>query len=252
MSKQCLNCGYEVKEKFCPNCGQSAGVDEITWKSFGAEFIHTLTHGERSLLGTTWQLLKSPGRTLDEYIGGKRKKYHSPVGYFLLLLALSVIFQQLVIAKVGFHPVIREGITFDNPESIEAFIKHGTWLYIFTFPFSAAIFYFVLARPTYSYIESLVITVYAFSLTYVLFILCYIIGGLIFSLNVLHWKFYLFQISIALAYTLWACIDIFRKKRKKFLWLRLATYIVINTIVVLQLLEYLSNGWVWLEKYFSA
>lgn len=226
-------------------------MDKITWKSFAIEFIHTFTHGEKSILGTTWQLLVHPGEMLDEYIRGKRKKYHSPVGYFLILLALSVIFQRLVIAKLGFHPIIREGLTFSNTESIEVFIKHGTWLYIFSFPFSAAIFYFILARPTYSYIESFVITMYAFSFTYVLFILCYIIGGLIFSINALHWKFYLFQISLALTYTLWVCFDIFRNKRKKILWLRIPLYLIVNTVVVLKLLEYLSNGWVFLEEYFS-
>jgi len=250
MRKQCLNCGSTVTEKFCPNCGQAISVHKITWESLGEDFIHAFTHGEKSIVGTTRQMLLSPGKMLDEYIGGKRRKYHSPVGYFLILLALSVIFQRLAIARIGFHPVFREGVTFSNIESIEAFIKHGTWLYIFTFPFSAAIFYFVLARPMYSYVESLVITIYAFSFTYVLFILCYIICGLFFSINVLHWKFYLFQITLALIYTWWVCFDIFRRKKRKFLWLRIPVYIIINTVVVLRLLEYLSNGWVFLENSF--
>lgn len=247
MGKHCLNCGCEVNNKFCPGCGQSTRVNRITWKSIANEFIQSLTNIERSIAGTTWQLLKNPGKALDEYITGKRKKYHSPIGYFLILLALSVIFQQLVISKIGFHPVIREGITFHNSESIQVFLKHGTWIYIFTFPFSAAIFYFILARPTYSYIESLVITVYAFSIAYVIFILLNITGGLILSFNVFHWKFFLFQISAANAYTVWACYDLFRNKGKRFLWLRIGMYIFTNFIVVLQLLEYMSNGWVWLE-----
>jgi len=251
MKKHCLNCGHPVHENFCSNCGQAVGVQKITWKSFSEEFIHTFTHGEKSILGTTGMLFRHPGKMLDEYIKGKRKKYHSPIGYFLILLALSVIFQRIVISKVGFHPVFREGVTFDNIESVEAFIKHGTWLYIFTFPFSAAIFYFLLTRPTYSYIESLVITIYAFSFTYVLFILCYIIGGLIFSMNILHWKFYLFQITLALVYTTWTCYDLLKNKKKKILWLRIPLYIFINTIVVLQLLEFLSNVWVSVEKHLS-
>jgi hypothetical protein len=252
MKKHCLNCGGIVTDRYCPNCGQSTSVHKITWKSFIAEFIHTLTHAEKSILGTTWQLFRNPGKMFDEYIGGKHKKYHSPIGYFLILLALSVIFQRFAISKVGFHPVIREGLTFSDVKSIEAFIKHGTWLYIFTFPFSAAIFYFILARPTYSYIESLVITIYAFSFTYALFVLCYIFGGLVFSLNVLHWKFYLFQITLSLTYTLWTCIDVFRNKKLRKLWLRIPLYLLINTVIVLQLLEYLSKAWILIEKYFKS
>jgi hypothetical protein len=43
---------------------------------------------------------------------------------------------------------------------------------------------------------------YSFAVTDALFVLCYLIGGLLLSLNVLHWGFYLFQIVIALIYTI--------------------------------------------------
>ncbi|MEP7127350.1 MAG: DUF3667 domain-containing protein [Chitinophagales bacterium] len=93
-----------------PTADKTPACKKITWKSLSEEFIHALTHGEKSILGTTGQLLSHPGKVLDEYIAGKRRKYHSPVGYFMILLALSVIFQRLAIAKLGFHPVMRQGL----------------------------------------------------------------------------------------------------------------------------------------------
>lgn len=252
MTRHCLNCGHIVKEKYCPQCGQVTNVDRVSWKSLGSEFIHTLTHAEKSIAGTTWQLIKHPGKVLDEYISGKRKKYQGPVGFFLVWVTLSIITHRLIIANSGFHPVYLQGLTFSSPESIHAFITHSEWFYILTFPLSAAIFFFILARPLYSYIESIVITMYAFPVTYMLFVICYIVGGGILSLNVLHWKFYLFQITLSLLYSVWTCISLFRKKRKKLLWLRITIYIILNTVVVLKFLELLSIGWVKVEEYFKV
>lgn len=251
MTRHCLNCGHPVKENYCPNCSQKANVGRITWKSFGEEFIHTLTHAEKSIVGTTWQLVKHPRKVLDEYISGKRKKYQPPVGFFLVWVTLSILIHQFIIAKNGFNPVFLKGLTFSDPDSIRAFITHGEWFYILTFPVSAALFFFILARPLYSYIESIIITMYAFSVTYMFFVLCYLIGGGLLSLNVLHWKFYLFQIIVSLVYTLWACINLFRKKGVKLLWLRLIIYMTINLVVVLKLLEFLGTSLVKIEENFQ-
>lgn len=246
-SRYCLNCGHHISEKYCPRCGQAASVGRISWKSFGEEFIHTLTHAEKSIGGTTWQLTRHPGKVLDEYLSGKRKKYQPVVGFFLVWVTLSIVIHRIVIARNGFHPVYLPGLTFRDAESIEAFVVHGEWFYILTFPVSAALFYFILARPLYTYIESLVITIYAFSNTYMFFVLCYIIGGGVLSWNVLHWRFYLFQIVLSLVYTLWVCVDLFRHKGVKHWWLWLAVYMVVNLVVVLRFLELLSRGWVTLE-----
>src|SRR5262245_40247748 len=117
--RHCLNCGHTVAGKYCPNCGQAISVGRISWKSFLEELVHLVTHAERSLLGTSWQLLKKPGKVLDEYIGGKRKKYQSPVAFFLIWVTLCIVTQRLTLYHQGFHPVFLEGLTFRHAESIE-------------------------------------------------------------------------------------------------------------------------------------
>lgn len=250
MTKHCLNCAHPVKEKFCPQCGQATDVTRITFKSFGEEFIHTFTHAEKSIAGTTWQLLKTPGKVIDEYITGKRKKYQAPVGFFLVWVTISILTHRLVLASIGFHPVYLEGLTFSNADSIHAFITHGEWFYILTIPVSAAIFYFILAKGFYSYIEAFVAIMYCFGMSSMFWVFCYLIGGFAFSLNVLHWKFYLFQILMSIGFTLWVCISLFHCKPVKFLWLRIFLFMVINSFVVLKFLELLSNFWVQLDSHF--
>lgn len=250
MTKHCLNCAHPVKEKYCPQCGQATDVARITWKSFGEEFIHTFTHAEKSVVGTTWQLVKNPGNVLDEYIKGKRKKYQAPVAFFLIWVTLSIVTHRIILAYSGFHPVYLQGLTFKNADSIHAFITHGEWFYILTFPVSALLLYFLLAKPLYTYIECLVITVYSFSVVYMFYVLCYIVGGGLLSLNVLHWKFYLFQILMSLAFTVWVCFSLFRHKNITLLWLRIFLFLIINAVVVLKFLELLSNIWVQIEEQF--
>ena len=219
--KHCLNCGEPISDKYCPHCGQRTDVERVSWKYFGEELVHTVTHAERSLLGTTWKLIKQPGLTLKEYFSGKRKKYHAPVGFFLIWVTLSTLLHQWIIKTYGFHPVYMPGLTFDSPESIKAFVLHGQIFYILSFPITAAWFYLFLSRPHFSYIESIVITMYAYSIVYVLFIVCYLVGGILLQLNVLHWKFYLFQILLTLVYTTWVCYQLLYPKKVNFFWLRL-------------------------------
>ena len=243
MSKHCLNCGHPINLNYCPQCAQATNVGRVTWKSFNEEFLHTFTHFEKTIFATIRQLIKNPAKLYGEYFAGKRKKYQSPVSFFIIWVTISIFTHQAIIAHSGFHPVYLKGLTFSRPESIQVFIKHGEWLYILCFPISAAIFFLILGRRTYSYIECIIITMYSFSLVYVLHTLYYLIGGALFSLNVLHWRFYLFQIVTALIYTIWVCYNLLRKKNKPWLWVRIAVYLTVNAVVVLRFLEFMSNLW---------
>jgi len=85
---------------------------------------------------------------------------------------------------------------------------------------------------------------YAFAVSDALFVLCYLIGGFMLSLNVLHWGFYLFQILLSLTYTTWAICDLFSRQKIKLFSLRIVAFVAINYVVVMKSLEFLSNLWV--------
>lgn len=251
MQKNCLNCGHIVSEKYCPNCSQSTQTGRLQWGILIEDFVHTLTHADKSLLGTTKQMIFTPGRVLSEYIAGKRKKYQSPVSYFLIWVTLSILTHRLVLYKIGFHPVYLKGLTFASEESTLVLIKHGQWLYTLSFPLMAFLLYLFIAKPLFSFIETLVIISYTFSTCYMFFALFYLIWAGLFSFNVLHWKFYLFQIVFTDVFVLWVLISLFRNNGIAYLWLRLLVFTLINTVLVLQLLEFLCNQWLRFEWYFS-
>ena len=76
----CLNCGTSLsaRDYFCPRCGQKADTHRLTWKHFGHEVLHAVTHADASVLHLFRDLLVRPGTVAREYLAGKRKKYFSP------------------------------------------------------------------------------------------------------------------------------------------------------------------------------
>ena len=157
-------------------------------------------------------------------------------------MTLSILAHRAILELHGFNPVILKGFTFSNPKSIEVFTVHGEWFYVLSFPVEAALFYFIVARPLYTYIECIVITMYVFSITFVFFIVCYLIGGLLLGLNVLHWAFYLFQVLVTMLYSMYVIYQLC-KNRVNFLWPRILLHFA-SGIIILKYMECLSDLWV--------
>ena len=81
MATTCLNCGTPLTAKYCPQCGQKANVGRLTWHHLGEEIAHFFTHIEQGFLKTTKDLLIKPGIVQKNYLDGKRKIYHKPIGF---------------------------------------------------------------------------------------------------------------------------------------------------------------------------
>src|SRR5262245_11561097 len=89
----CKNCGKQLahRENFCPSCGQKANVHGLTFHSLLHEIVHYFTHAEKNIFSLIKQLTFKPGVVAEEYLAGKRKKYFSPVNFFLIVAGLLVI-----------------------------------------------------------------------------------------------------------------------------------------------------------------
>lgn len=87
--KTCLNCGFVVEQKFCPNCGQE-NID--IRKSFHHLFIHffeDLTHYENAFWRTIKNLLFKPASLTKEYLSGKRLSFLAPVRLYIFISFLT-------------------------------------------------------------------------------------------------------------------------------------------------------------------
>ncbi len=80
----CFNCGTSVKGAFCHQCGQRVrdNNDRSLSRLLGEVFNNFFFFDNRFFL-STWYLLRFPGLMTVEFLEGKRKKFISPVTFFL-------------------------------------------------------------------------------------------------------------------------------------------------------------------------
>ena len=86
----CLNCGREVTENFCSNCGQKSTVHRYSIKHFiEHDLIHGIWHVDHGVLFTIKKLFTNPGHSIREFINGKRMGYFSFVTLLILIMGIS-------------------------------------------------------------------------------------------------------------------------------------------------------------------
>lgn len=88
---KCINCGTEVHEKFCLNCGQRTNVKRITLKEAWFDFWSRVYGFDGMFPRTIRDLTTHPGRTARKFIEGNRVLYYGPVGYFFLMITLYIL-----------------------------------------------------------------------------------------------------------------------------------------------------------------
>ena len=87
----CKNCNFSIQGNFCSNCGQPANVHRINATYFLHEIPHSIMHVDKGLPYTFWKLITKPAKSLQEYLEGKRIKFFRPLGYVVLMSAISSV-----------------------------------------------------------------------------------------------------------------------------------------------------------------
>ncbi len=88
MTTNCKNCGTSFTGKFCNHCGQKASVNELTLKDVIHEMWHAVTHTDSGILRLVKDLFFRPQSVYLNYFSGQRKKYFSPVTFFLITVGV--------------------------------------------------------------------------------------------------------------------------------------------------------------------
>lgn len=97
--KNCQNCGYVVRKRFCPKCGQENVETRQSFHYLFTHFIEDLVHYDGSFWKTLKNLLFKPGVLTKEYLAGKRKKYVAPVKLYIFV-SFFVFFVGGMISKL--------------------------------------------------------------------------------------------------------------------------------------------------------
>lgn len=169
----CKNCQQHFKGNFCPNCSQAATVEYIGLKYFLHDIPHSVFHVDKGFFYTFKELLLHPGKTLREYLDGKRVKHFRPFAYVLLMATIYILTTKglhylikIIEAKKGYN------IEFSNGNFFQQYLS--LFLFIMV-PFASLVTWLVLIKERYNYWEHFLVNTYVTAQLTIVFILMEII-----------------------------------------------------------------------------
>ncbi len=92
----CNNCQHVFRGQYCSNCGQDAHVGRLDMHGLLHDAWHGITHTDKGVLKLVKDLALQPRATYEAYFAGARKKYFSPIVFFLLSFGLLLIINKWV------------------------------------------------------------------------------------------------------------------------------------------------------------
>lgn len=105
-------------------------------------------------------MLTSPGPLFLSFVNGKRKAYQSPVSYFLIWAAITILCLYGLELFFGKDQVIRYNNYFGDGQTTDFAVRHLSFVLAFLFPVFSIYFWLLYARPFYNYFESLTSVLY--------------------------------------------------------------------------------------------
>ena len=89
----CKNCKNSFKGKFCNNCGEKVYTEkDRSVLLLLSQGLHFITHLEGTFFNTIKAIITRPGKFSLDYCEGVRKKYFKPLGFFLMLVIIYLLF----------------------------------------------------------------------------------------------------------------------------------------------------------------
>ena len=86
----CLNCGAELKGKYCHVCGQEATSKTPSIGAFIVEYANHAFIWDSNFLKTLWNLIRRPGYLTKEFIAGKFASHEHPLKLNMFLLFVLI------------------------------------------------------------------------------------------------------------------------------------------------------------------
>ena len=178
---ECNNCGTEFEGNFCPNCGQRPNSGRIIFKESTRDILEHYFDFDAPLFRTITGLITRPGALIKEYIFGKRKKYSHPIRYYIFLLAIYLVIQNVI----DFDPIRAVGEMMgaiqqpnpDNPQTKGSyFFRNNINLFLLFYAFFLAMFNKLFFRKSgFYFVEYLALGFYTVA-QYIFFTVFIILG----------------------------------------------------------------------------
>lgn len=226
----CKNCGEIVEGKYCSHCGQKSNVGKITISNLLNEFSESVFQINRGFFYTLKELLTRPGKSIKEYLNGKRKKHFKPITYVLTLSAIYFLISQISGQNTWMDDLVTgfsngaydSGKRIIKPSILIWFLKNFAYTTVLLLPvFSFASYISFLGLRT-NYFEHIVLNSYITGQQAIIYLLFTLI-----KTSIDNEIIELFPTLIAFSYTIWVFWQFFKKGNRIINILRsILTYIL--------------------------
>lgn len=145
----CKNCGEISSGNFCSQCGQKLNVKRISLSSLFNDLVESVFQVNSGLFFTLKELFVRPGKSIQEFLNGKRKNHFKPIAYVLLFSTIYFIVSKITNQNTWMDDAIF-GFTkgaYDQGEQLEL-SKMMTW-FISNFAYTSLLLVPVFSLASY-------------------------------------------------------------------------------------------------------
>ena len=237
--RHCYNCHQPVHGAYCSHCGQKYREERLSFHWLLHEIFHFFTHIESGFLFTTWRMIVKPGSTVTGFIKGERKKFQSPISYFLIWITIYILFLYWIEKIFGQNTVIDYSTYFGEGSATRFAISHLGLVLIFIIPFQALFLKIFVTGPAYNYCETVVCTFYSLGTIIVmqfLFAVLALIGFMLFGMT----QNLLISDILKVIYISWFAINVVKKFQGNLKWIRALAFVLMafGTFTLWRILGY--------------
>lgn len=237
----CLNCGAILTGKYCAQCGQKADVKKLNWHSFTEEIFHFFTHIEKGFLKTTKQVVLHPGKLCKDYLDGKRKAYHKPVGFLLIWITIAVFSRWLVNHFITPEVTLNSTLITWDSSILDVIARYRALIELLMTPLMAFVWWLILARPKLNYIEALSIYFYVFAFTFMIHTTHNTIN-LILGINKTSNSSEYRAMAVIACWVLYASYDVYKRYAVSFLIPRLLLWMVVTFLTYMNTIKVIAKA----------
>ena len=165
---KCKNCGHIVSGKYCSHCGQNSTVRRLDFSNLVEEVSGSIFQINKGFFFTLKELFVRPGKSLNEYLNGKRKNHFKPISYLLILSTVYFLITQMTNQNTWVDDLITgwmNGATGQNskeeiPEIANWFTRNYAYSTLLLLPVFSFASYLSFYKFNKTYVEHVVINSY--------------------------------------------------------------------------------------------
>jgi len=226
----CKNCENRITGNYCSNCGQKSNTDRINFSNVLSEVSEGLFQINKGFFYTLKELFVRPGKSLNEYLIGKRQNQFKPIAYVLTLSTVYFLITKITDQNTWMDDAIigwMEGATGQNaeveiPKIAKWFAKNYAYSTLLLLPVFSLASYISFRKYGKNYLEHIVVNSYITGHQAIFYSFFAILGNFV-ELEVIE----SFPLLVAILYTIWTFKQLFLEgNRVKSVLRTIMTYIL--------------------------